>query len=111
MLQAIQLKRILPAGRKATRWCRSVLPAFAIIGFGISNQASAQSKIITDSTPIDGTLYATSSVASDRTRVSLSVCGSLPSSSGCYGGADLGPFNSVGAVLEGLPSTNKTTTR
>jgi hypothetical protein len=109
MLQALQLKRIPPAGRKATRWCRSVLPAFAIIGFGISNQASAQTKIAPDSTPIDGTLYATYSVTSTRTHVLLSVCGSLPGSSGCYGGADLGPFNSVGAVLEGLPSTDKTT--
>ena len=109
MLPAIQLKRILPAGRKATRWYRCVLPAFAIIGFGISNQASAQTKITADSTPIDGTLYATYSITSDRTHVSLSVCGSLPASSGCYGGADLGPFNSAGAVLEGLPSTDKTT--
>jgi hypothetical protein len=109
MLQAIQLKRILPVGRKATRWCRSVLPAFAMISFGISNQASAQTKITADSTPIDETLYATYSVASDRTHVSLSVCGSLPGSEGCFGSADLGPFNSVGAVLEGLPSTDKTT--
>jgi hypothetical protein len=109
MLQAIQLKRILPAGRKAARWCRSVLPAFAIISFGISNQASAQTEITADSAPIDGTLFATYSVTSDRTHVSLSVCGSLPGSEGCYGGADLGPFNSVGAVLEGLPSTDKTT--
>jgi hypothetical protein len=109
MLQAITLKRIVPAGRKATRWCRSVLPAFAIISFGISDQASAQAEITADSKPIDGTLYATYSVARDRTHVSMTVCGSLPGSSGCYGSADLGPFNSVGAVLEGLPSTDKTT--
>jgi hypothetical protein len=109
MLQAIPLNRILTAGRNATRWCRSVLPAFAIISFGISNQASAQAEITADSKPIDGTLYATYSVARDRTHVSLTVCGSLPGTSGCYGSANLGPFNSVGAVLEGLPSTDKTT--
>jgi hypothetical protein len=109
MLQAIPLKRILPAGGKPARWCRSVLPAFALFSYGISNQASAQAEITADSTPIDGTLYATYSVSKNRTQVSMTVCGSLPDTEGCYGGADLGPFNSVGGVLEGLPSTNKTT--
>jgi len=109
MRQAIQLKRILPAGRKATRWCRSVLPAFAIISFGISNQVSAQTEIAPDSKPIDGTLYTTYSIIRDRTHVSFTVCGSLPGTEGCYGSANLGPFQSVGAVLEGLPSTDKTT--
>ena len=109
MLQAIPLKRTLPAGRKPARWCRSLLPVFALFSFGISNPASAQAGITTDSTPIDGTLYATYNVFKDRTHVTMSVCGSLPGSSGCYGGAELGPFNSVGVVLEGLPSTNKTT--
>jgi hypothetical protein len=109
MLQAIPLKRILPAGGKPARWCRSVLPAFALFSFGILNQASAQAEITADSTPIDGTLYATYSIARDRAHVSLTVCGSLPGSEGCYGSADLGPFQGVGAVLEGLPSTDKTT--
>ena len=109
MLQSIQFTRILLVGRKIAKWCCTVLPALAIIGFGTSNQTSAQTEISTNSTPIDGTLYATYSVSSDRTLISLAVCGKLPGSEGCFGGANLGPFNSVGAVLEGLPFTDRTT--
>lgn len=109
MLQPTQLERILFVGRKTTKWCRTVLPVLAIIGFGLSNRAPAQTEVSANATPIDQTLYATYSISSDRTHLSLSVCGSLPGSEGCYGGADLGPFNSVGAVLEGLPSTDATT--
>jgi hypothetical protein len=109
MLHPTQLERILFVATRTTKWSRTILPALAIIAFGLSSRASAQTEITTDSKPIDEGLYATYTLSTDRTHLSLSVCGSLPGSSGCYGGADLGPFNSVGAVLEGLPSTNVTT--
>jgi hypothetical protein len=109
MLQPTQLERIRFVGRRTTKWCRTVLPALAIIGFGLSNRAPAQTQISPDTKPIDQTLYAFYSFFEGRTHLSLSVCGSLPGSEGCFGGADLGPFNSVGAVLEGLPSTDETT--
>ena len=109
MLQPTQLERILFVGRRTTKWYRTVLPALAIIGFGLLNRAPAQTEIGADAKPIDQTLYATYSISNDRTHLYLSVCGSLPGSEGCYGGAELGPFNSVGAVLEGLPSTDVTT--
>ena len=55
-------------------------------------------------TPPDATLYTTYSTSAHT--VSLEVCGSLPGSSGCYGGASLGPFGKVGALLEGEPTVN-----
>jgi hypothetical protein len=41
-----------------------------------------------------------------KNSVQLTVCGILPGSDGCYGGASLGPFENACAVLEGKPSTN-----
>lgn len=57
-------------------------------------------------TPPDATLYTTYSTNIAQTTVSLEVCGSLPGSSGCYGGASLGPFGKVGALLEGEPTVS-----
>jgi hypothetical protein len=54
--------------------------------------------------PLDSTLYTTYTVTGST--VSLSVCGSVGSSSGCYGSGTLGPFGRLGALLEGAPSTN-----
>jgi hypothetical protein len=56
--------------------------------------------------PIDGTLFTTYSMDAARTIVSFSVCGSLPGSSGCYGGGTLTSFGRVGAILEGNPKTD-----
>jgi hypothetical protein len=42
--------------------------------------------------PPDATLYTTYNIDTAHTSVGLVVCGSLPGSSGCYGGASLGPF-------------------
>jgi hypothetical protein len=57
-------------------------------------------------TPPDATLFTTYSIDFAHSNVSLSVCGSLPGSSGCYGGASLGPFGNVGAMLEGNPKVD-----
>jgi len=54
--------------------------------------------------PIDETLFTTYQI--DSSYVYLSVCGSLPGSYGCYGSGTLGPFGSVGALLEGNASVN-----
>src|SRR5262245_24801104 len=58
-------------------------------------------------TAIDETLYTKYSLL-DRghTSVGWSVCGSLPSSSGCYGSGSLGPVGKIGALLEGDPQTD-----
>jgi hypothetical protein len=56
--------------------------------------------------PPDATLYTTYTIDTAHTSVGLVVCGSLPGSSGCYGGASLGPFGKVGALLEGEPKVD-----
>src|SRR6266446_5236337 len=57
-------------------------------------------------TPPDATLYTTYNIDTAHTSVGLVVCGSLPGSEGCYGGASLGPFGKVGALLEGDPKVD-----
>ena len=57
----------------------------------------------------DATLFTTYNITTTHTGVSFTVCGSLPSSSGCYGGGSLGPFGKVGAMIEGNQSVNLTT--
>ena len=56
--------------------------------------------------PPDATLFTTYTIDPAHTSVGLSVCGSLPGSSGCYGSAALGPFGKVGALLEGEPKVD-----
>jgi hypothetical protein len=43
--------------------------------------------------------------------VSLTVCGSISESSGCYGSAFLTPFGHVGALIEGKPQPPRGATR
>lgn len=57
--------------------------------------------------PPDSTLFTTYNVS--VTSVSLTVCGSLPGSEGCYGSAALGPFKRVGGVIEGAQAVNLAT--
>ena len=68
------------------------------IGYGQEDRVSTA--------PLDGTLFTTYNIDSAHTFVSFSVCGSLPGSSGCYGGGSMGPFGNVGALLEGNPKTD-----
>ena len=56
----------------------------------------------------DATLFTTYNINTAHTSVSFTVCGSLPGSSGCYGGGSLGPFGKVGALIEGNESVNLT---
>jgi len=58
---------------------------------------------------LGSTLYTTYQISSNHQTVSWTVCGSTQESEGCYGSGNLGPFGSVGALLEGSPSTNKDT--
>jgi len=112
MLQAIQPKQTLLVLRKFTppaQWGRCVLPVFAIICFGISHNALAQTKITTNAKPIDETLYTTYNVSSDGTRVSWVVCGSTQNSEGCFDSGNLEPIGKVGAILEGIPSPDAAT--
>ena len=55
---------------------------------------------------IDSTLFTTYNLGGNNTNISWSVCGSLPGTSGCYGGGSLGPFGRIGAMIEGNPRQN-----
>lgn len=57
--------------------------------------------------PPDATLFTTYQI--NGTTVQLQVCGSTQQSSGCYGSATLGPFGTVGALIEGIQSVNSLT--
>jgi len=59
--------------------------------------------------PPDATLYTTYNIDTAHTSVGWAVCGSLPGSSGCYGAGSLGPFGTVGALLEGEPKVDLST--
>jgi len=59
--------------------------------------------------PLGSTLYTTYQISSNHQTVSWTVCGSTQESEGCFGSGSLGPFGSVGALLEGSPSTSKDT--
>jgi len=55
---------------------------------------------------IDSTLFTTYVLQANATRIDLTVCGSLPGTSGCYGSGSLGQFGRVGAMIEGNPKQN-----
>src|SRR5271163_5333326 len=55
---------------------------------------------------IDSTLYTYYNIGTDLTGISLTVCGSLPDSDGCYGSGSMGPFGRVGSMIEGNPAQN-----
>ena len=59
--------------------------------------------------PIDATLFTSYFFDPTRTTPSWIVCGSTQNTSGCYGSGNLGPFGKVGAMLEGYPRTNLST--
>jgi hypothetical protein len=50
----------------------------------------------------DASLYTTYS--GTNTEITWIVCGSTQESSGCYASGSIGPFVSIGAMLEGIPS-------
>lgn len=56
--------------------------------------------------PPDSTLFTTYTFSGDFANVYLSVCGHTAGSSGCYGGAQLGPFGHAGAIIEGNETVN-----
>ena len=59
----------------------------------------------------DSTLNTSYFFDSNYQNFTLVVCGSTAQTEGCYGSARLGPFGSVGALIEGNPSVNlKTST-
>jgi hypothetical protein len=110
MRQAIQPKQTLLSNfAQLAQWGHCVLPVFAIICFGILPNASAQTKVTTNAKPIDEAIYTTYNVGSDGTRVGWVVCGSTPTSEGCFDSGNLEPFGKVGAILEGFPSTDTAT--
>ena len=56
---------------------------------------------------IDSTLFTTYTINSPQnTQINFSVCGSLPTSEGCYAAGAYGPFGRVGAMIEGNPTQN-----
>ncbi len=68
-----------------------------------------QGEVPTPAAPIDATLYTRYNTDIAHTTVNWAVCGSLSSSSGCYGSGSLGPFGQIGALLEGEPKTDRAT--
>ena len=91
---------------------RTILPiaaATTLICAGLSFGQETAVQAVPAATPPDATLFTTYNIDTAHTSVGLSVCGSLPGSEGCYGGASLGPFGKVGALLEGDPKVNLTT--
>jgi hypothetical protein len=83
--------------------------AVSVILFALSTLSGAAQTTSAPPSALDATLFTTYSLSSGDQNVSLSVCGSLPGSEGCYGGAFLGPFGKIGALLEGNPSTKGNT--
>ena len=57
----------------------------------------------------DAGLFRMYALDATRSTVSYSFCGTLSGSSGCYASGSLGPFGRVGAMLEGLPTSDPTT--
>jgi hypothetical protein len=58
-------------------------------------------------TPPDASIFATYSIGigANAQYVDWIVCGGLPNASGCFANGELGPFGTVGALLEGPPVT------
>ncbi len=79
---------------------RFTVAAIIVLALAAAIPASA-------SGPIDATLYTTYML--NGSTVDLSVCGSVPGSSGCYGCGTLGPFVKLGALIEGNASQNTAT--
>jgi len=57
----------------------------------------------------DSTLYSQYS-ALHSTEIDFTVCGSLPQSSGCYGGGSLGPFTNACAIVQSVPAATNLNT-
>jgi hypothetical protein len=56
----------------------------------------------------DATLFTSYRV--DYATTTYSVCGSIPAGlSGCFGGSLIGPFGQIGAMMEGVPTVNSST--
>jgi len=55
---------------------------------------------------LDSTLFTTYTMDTNRTNLNFTVCGSVGTTSGCYGSGSLGPFGKVSAIVEGLPAQN-----
>ena len=83
--------------------------AVSVTLFALSTISGAAQTTSAPPSALDATVFTTYSLSSGDQNVSLSVCGSLPGSEGCYGGAFLGPFGKIGALLEGNPSTKGNT--
>jgi hypothetical protein len=83
-----------------------ILVATALICARLGYGQEVPMPAVPAATPPDATLYTTYNIDSAHTSVGLVVCGSLPGSEGCYGGASLGPFGKVGGLLEGDPKVD-----
>jgi len=87
----------------------SLLASLAL-GCAFTAPAFAQATdAIPAATAPDSGLYASYSFNSSWSSVSLSVCGSVPGSGGCYGGGTMGTFGHVGALIEGNPHVDTPT--
>jgi hypothetical protein len=55
---------------------------------------------------LDAGLYSSYNTSGDRTEVYFTVCGSIGTGRGCYGGGTLGPVGRAGILVEGSPTQN-----
>jgi hypothetical protein len=98
MHHPIPLKLSTPAQKQRplhSKLWRHFLPGLALACFAVPSQGE----------PVDGTLFTSYGISTDHTTVSWVVCGSTKDTEGCYDSGHLGPFGSVGALLESAPLT------
>jgi hypothetical protein len=55
---------------------------------------------------LDAGVYATYNTSGDKTQIYFTVCGSIGTGEGCFGGGTLGPVGRAGMLIEGNPSQN-----
>jgi YD repeat-containing protein len=80
-----------------------------LLSTGPGERSGSGDSAIFPAAPIDSTLYTNYFLDTDHTLATWIVCGSLPKTSGCYGSGILGPFGKVGALIEGYPTTDQST--
>jgi hypothetical protein len=80
-------------------WTRTA----SLLSLVLATAASAHAQNALLSALPDATLYTTYNLTAGNQGVNWIVCGSVQQSNGCYASGSVGPFEAVGALLEGSP--------
>lgn len=78
------------------RWILAGVISLVALGTSVPAMASG---------PIDAGLFTTYEFVDGLTELDWVVCGSTQDATGCYSSGQLGPFENVGALMEGNPRT------